>query len=126
MSDVLQVNVESLADGLDRAVKVMETLEQGQKVEKQESIGFVNVTSMLALFTPKRWELIETLRNSEGMSINALANLLKRNYKNVHTDVSTLIEWGIVQKNDKNRVYVPYSELIFDVKLPSKKSAQIP
>jgi predicted transcriptional regulator len=49
--------------------------------------------------------------------------LLKRNYKNVHTDVSTLIEWGIVQKNDKNRVYVPYSELIFDVKLTSRKAA---
>jgi predicted transcriptional regulator len=126
MSDVLRVNVESLADGLDRAVKVMEALEQGKTVEKQESIGFANVTSMLALFTPKRWELIETLRNSEGMSINALANLLKRNYKNVHTDVSALIEWGIVHKNDKNRVYVPYSELIFDVKLTSKKAAQIP
>ncbi len=122
----MRVNVESLADGLDRAVKVMEALEQGKTVEKQESIGFANVTSMLALFTPKRWELIETLRNSEGMSINALANLLKRNYKNVHTDVSALIEWGIVHKNDKNRVYVPYSELIFDVKLTSKKAAQIP
>ena len=123
MSDVLRVNVESLADGLDRAAKVMEALEQGQKVEKQESIGFSNVTSMLALFTPKRWELIETLRSSEGMSINALANLLKRNYKNVHTDVSALIEWGILQKNEKNRVFVPYSEFIFDVKLTSKKAA---
>ncbi|NCB43487.1 MAG: hypothetical protein EOM59_12845 [Clostridia bacterium] len=120
---MLQVNVESLADGLDRAVKVMESLEQGQKVEKQESIGFSNVANMLALFTPKRWELIETLSSSEGMSINALANLLKRNYKNVHTDVSALIEWGILQKNEKNRVFVPYSEFVFDVKLSSRKTA---
>lgn len=122
-NNVLQVNVESLADGLDRAVKVMESLEQGQKVEKQESIGFSNVANMLALFTPKRWELIETLSSSEGMSINALANLLKRNYKNVHTDVSALIEWGILQKNEKNRVFVPYSEFVFDVKLSSRKTA---
>jgi predicted transcriptional regulator len=120
---VLQVNVESLADGLDRAVKIMEALEQGKQVEKQESISFLNVSSMLSVFTPKRWELIETLRSSEAMSINALANLLKRNYKNVHTDVSVLIEWGILKLDDKGFVYVPYSEFVFDVKLPIKKAA---
>ncbi len=123
MSAVLQVNVESLADGLDRAVKIMEALEQGKQVEKQESIGFLNVSSMLSVFTPKRWELIETLRSSEAMSINALANLLKRNYKNVHTDVSVLIEWGVLKRDDKGFVYVPYSEFVFDVKLPIKKAA---
>ena len=123
MSAVLQVNVESLADGLDRAVKIMEALEQGKQVEKQESISFLNVSSMLSVFTPKRWELIETLRSSEAMSINALANLLKRNYKNVHTDVSVLIEWGILKLDDKGFVYVPYSEFVFDVKLPIKKAA---
>jgi predicted transcriptional regulator len=123
VSAVLQVNVESLADGLDRAVKIMEALEQGKQVEKQESIGFLNVSSMLSVFTPKRWELIETLRSSEAMSINALANLLKRNYKNVHTDVSVLIEWGVLKRDDKGFVYVPYSEFVFDVKLPIKKAA---
>lgn len=123
MSDILHVNVESLASSLDRAAKVMEALEQGKKVKQQEGIGFANVASMLSLFTPKRWELIEVLRSSEAMTVKALATILNRNYKNVHTDVAALIEWGVLKRNDKNLVYVPYNELVFDVKLPVKKAA---
>lgn len=123
MSDILHVNVESLASSLERAAKVMEALEQGKKVKQQEGIGFANVASMLSLFTPKRWELIETLRSSGAMSVYALAKMLNRNYKNVHTDVAGLIEWGILKKNERKLVYVPYSELVFDVKLPEKKAA---
>ena len=104
MSDILHVNVESLASSLDRAAKVMEALEQGKKVKQQEGIGFANVASMLSLFTPKRWELIEVLRSSEAMTVKALATILNRNYKNVHTDVAALIEWGVLKGNDKNLV----------------------
>ena len=123
MSDILYVNIESLASSLERAAKVMEALEQGKKVKQQEGIGFANVASMLSLFTPKRWELIELLRSSEAMSVKALATILNRNYKNVHTDVAALIEWGVLKKNESNLVYVPYNELVFDVKLPEKKAA---
>ena len=123
MSTILHVNVESLASSLDRAAKVMEALEQGKKVKKQEGIGFANVASMLSLFTPKRWELIEVLRSSEAMSVKVLATTLNRNYKNVHTDVAALIEWGVLKRNESNLVYVPYNELVFDVKLPVKKAA---
>ncbi len=123
MSTILHVNVESLASSLDRAAKVMEALEHGKKVKQQEGIGFTNVASMLSLFTPKRWELIEVLRSSDAMSVKALATILNRNYKNVHTDVAALIEWGVLKRNDKNWVYVPYSELLFDIKLPTKKAA---
>jgi predicted transcriptional regulator len=123
MTTVLHVNVESLAASLDRAARVMEALEQGKKIKQQEGISFASVASMLSLFTPKRWELIAVLRSSEAMNVKALAALLNRNYKNVHTDVSALIEWGILKRNDKNLVYVPYSELLFDVQLPEKKAA---
>jgi predicted transcriptional regulator len=123
MSDILRVNVESLASSLERAAKVMEALEQGKKVKQQEGIGFANVASMLSLFTPKRWELIEVLRSSEAMSVKALSTILNRNYKNVHTDVAALIEWGVLKRNESNLVYVPYNELVFDVKLPVKKAA---
>lgn len=123
MSDILRVNVESLASSLERAAKVMEALERGKKVKQQEGIGFANVASMLSLFTPKRWELIEVLRSSEAMSVKALATILNRNYKNVHTDVAALIEWGVLKRNESNLVYVPYNELVFDVKLPVKKAA---
>ena len=123
MNSVLHINVESLASSLERAANVMQALEQGKKVKAQESIGFANVAGMLSLFTPKRWALIETLKSTGAMSIYALAKRLHRNYKNVHTDVSTLMAWGVLKKDENNLVYVPYSELVFDVKLPEKQAA---
>jgi predicted transcriptional regulator len=123
MSDVLHINVEPLADSLERAAQVMEYLEKGESTNHYNGVGFSSVENMLSLFTLKRWELIETLRNSGEMSINGLAKELKRNYKNVHTDVMMFIEWGVVNKNEQNLVYVPYNEFIFDVKLSEKKAA---
>lgn len=123
MSDVLHINVEPLADSLERAAQVMECLEKGESTNHYNGVGFSSVENMLSLFTLKRWELIETLRNSGEMSINGLAKELKRNYKNVHTDVMMFIEWGVVNKNEQNLVYVPYNEFIFDVKLSEKKAA---
>ena len=123
MNTLLHINVESLRDSLDRAAQTMEAIEKGTTVEKYNGINFSEVGQMLSVFTPKRWELIEALRNHGYMSIRALATLLKRDYKNVHSDVSALMTWGVIEKNDDALIFVPHDELIFDVKLPRKKAA---
>lgn len=123
MSDILHVNVETLSDSLDRASKMMQSLTSGNEVEAYHGIGFKQVSNMLSLFTPKRWALVEALRSSGAMKINTLAKHLKRDYKNVHTDVSLLMEWGIIQKNEDGLIFVPYDEFVFDVKLSSRKAA---
>lgn len=47
---------------------------------------------LLASLTPARWTLLEQLRRAGPVSISELARRLGRHYKNVHTDVSRLIE----------------------------------
>jgi predicted transcriptional regulator len=39
---------------------------------------------LLKNLTPARWTLLEAVKRSGPMSINELARLLERNYKNVH------------------------------------------
>ncbi len=50
----------------------------------------------LASLTPKRVELLNYLANRRVESINELAHKIKRDVKNVHEDLSTLQELGLL------------------------------
>ena len=46
---------------------------------------------------------------------------LGRHYRNVHQDVTALIEWTVIDKNEAGRVFVPWDEI--DVRWPLLKQA---
>ena len=78
---------------------------------------------MLAVFTPKRWELLAVLRARGPMSIAELARQLGRDYKNVHHDVDKLRTWLAVEKDEQGRVLAPYAELVLEVHMPESQAA---
>jgi predicted transcriptional regulator len=51
------------------------------------------------------------------MSIYALAKFLNRHYKNVHDDIKTLEQIGLVEKNEQGRYVVPWDEITTTAKL---------
>jgi predicted transcriptional regulator len=57
------------------------------------------------------------------MTIAELARHLGRNYKNVHADVSQLIEWMAIERLDDGRVNVLWSEIVVGMKLPDRAAA---
>ncbi len=105
---------------LKRVAGTMKALERGEMAEPYFSVGFANVGQLFAIFTPRRWELLAALRQNGPASIAELARLLGRDYKNVHDDISKLIEWQVIEKEQGGRgqVFAPYSEILVDVRLP--------
>ena len=123
-STVLHVKVgESLLDSGRRAASVMKALQAGERADPYFAVSFVELGQMLAAFTPRRWELIAALRETGRLTIAELARKLGRNYKNVHTDVSQLIEWMAVERGEDGRVGVPWSEISIEMKLPQRLAA---
>lgn len=121
---VLHVKVgESLESNLARAAQTMEALQGGYTPKPYFGVGFSDMGQLLAIFTPRRWDLLGVLRKDGPMSIAALARCLKRDYKNVYSDVEKLIEWGALEKDESGRVVAPYSEIIVDVRLPGGRAA---
>jgi predicted transcriptional regulator len=121
---VLHVTVgESVASNLARARSAMETLQRGKTPQPHFGVGFAQVGQMLAVFTPKRWELIARLRETGPLTTAELARKLDRDYKNVHADVAALSEWLAVQRTEDGRVHVPWSEIVVDMKLPNRRAA---
>ncbi len=83
---VLNVKVgETLQESGLRAAAAMNALVQGKSAETYFGVSFEQVGQMLAAYTPKRWELIATLRALGPTTVAELARQLGRNYKNVHT-----------------------------------------
>jgi predicted transcriptional regulator len=122
--NILNVKVgEPLELSLVRAAQTMVALEKGETPVPYYGVGFSDIAQLYAVFTPRRWDLLAALREFGPMSIAALARLLKRDYKNVHGDVDKLREWLAVEKDEENRVFAPYSEIVVDVRMSQGRAA---
>lgn len=123
-NQILNVTVgEPLRDAGARAAVTMRAIARGEKVKPHFGVNFEQIGQMLAAFTPKRWELIAALREAGPTTVAELARRLGRDYKNVHTDVTQLIEWMAVERGDDGRVSVPWSEIVVGMKLPERAAA---
>lgn len=123
-NQILNVTVgESLREAGNRAAATMKAVARGEKVQPHFGVNFEQIGQMLAAFTPKRWELIAVLRQAGPLTVAELARRLGRDYKNVHTDVTQLIEWMAVERTEDGRVNVPWSEIVVDMKLPERVAA---
>jgi predicted transcriptional regulator len=112
-----------IQSSLALAQQMMERLDIGEEPAPYFGVGFKNVGQMLSVFTPKRWDLLATLREHGAMSIAELARTLQRDYKNVHNDVERLMEWLAIERDTNGKIFTPYSEIVVDVHLPQRKAA---
>ena len=71
---------------------------------------------MLSTLTPRRWELIQTVKRSGPTPIGDLAEPVEHDTIPGRTDVGTLVDLGILEINDRQRVSVPWHEI--DLRAP--------
>jgi len=114
---VLHIEISSPDESLRQFADVWHQAEQGEEVRPFYGIGFESMGGLISTLTPKRWELIERLHHCGPMSIYALAKLLQRDYKNIHTDVKALSELEIIQETGVGKVMVPWDEIEAHFKL---------
>ena len=71
--------------------------------------------------TPARSTELSRLKTAGPLSIYALAKRLGRHYRNVHKDVTALVDWMVIEKDESGRVFVPWDEI--DVRWPLIRKA---
>jgi predicted transcriptional regulator len=94
---------EILADASSRFKKAWKTGKLQPAV-----FTFSTPAQLFSVISPKRWQLIEKLQHLGPSTIRGLARHLGRDVKRVHDDVTALIEWGLVERDDDGLVRVPY------------------
>jgi predicted transcriptional regulator len=105
---VLEIRVGPPGDALDRFEAAWNRVAEGRKVSPLRILTLEDLPLFVKTLTPARWSLLETLRGEGTVSIYALANKLHRNYKNVHTDVTALMEAGLIEKVGKTEIRVDW------------------
>ena len=108
LAKVLELRVGDARDALDRFEAAWNRRNEGRKLERLRVLSVEDLPLLLRTLTPARWELIDRLREAGPLSIYQLAKLLRRDYKNVHTDVTALARIGLIEKQDDARVSVPW------------------
>lgn len=79
---------------------------------------FSSPAQLFSVISPKRWQLIEHLQHLGPSTIRGLARSLDRDVKRVHDDVTAMIDWGIVERDQEGLVHVPFKVIHaeFDLK----------
>ena len=107
-----------------QAIEAARRLEAGESVpEADYHLGFATAQQLFTELTPARLALLEALKGLGPLSIYALAKTLGRNYSNVHRDCGKLLELGLVEKDEGQRVWVPWEEILIRVSLGGKAAA---
>ena len=117
MKRKIKVRIGGLEEALDRFERVWTRAEKGAVRGAEVRLTFESLPVLLSNLTPARWTLLEQLRRLGPLSINELARRLGRHYKNVHTDVSRLIELGLIERRADQRVAVVWDIVAAEMRL---------
>jgi predicted transcriptional regulator len=73
-----------------------------------EIISFETPALLFKVLTQKRWELLSALTGAGPMTLREAARRVGRDVKAVHGDVHALLNAGILQKTEENRIVFPF------------------
>ena len=107
----IEIEIMRSNDALNAAIDTWHIAESGKHVTPRLSFG--SIKDLFSAITEKRLELLRYVaEQKEVLNIRQLTQALGRNYKNVHTDVSALEKLGLIEKDEKGVLTVPYDEIV--------------
>ena len=99
-------------------------IDKGERLPNADyQLNFASASQLFTELTPKRLELLDTLKRTGPQSIYRLAKILRRNYSNVHSSVMSLLELGLIAKDADDKVYVPWDDVEIHVSLSGSIAA---
>ncbi len=118
MSSKIRIGVDKAEESAHRFIETWHQAEQGKTVEvPEERLVFEDLETLLRVLTPRRWALLRRLKREGSTSVRALAKLLGRDYKNVHTDVKALALLGLIIREERGEVLVPWETVTAEMRL---------
>jgi len=74
----------------------MEGRGRGQEGHPRKGTYFTSLEAARKVLTPKRLQLLRVIRQGRPDSVYQLAQLVGRDFKNVHADVQALAAYGLI------------------------------
>ena len=81
------------------------------KGEKAARISFATPELLWKVLTTKRWQLLKAMCGAGPLSIREVARRVGRDVKAVHTDVTALLNAGVLDRVEDGRVIFPFDSV---------------
>jgi predicted transcriptional regulator len=120
-----------IRSGVERSKALREAVRRvarGDRAPHESGLYFESVDELRRILTAKRLELLLAIARDRPASVHKLAGLVKRDYKNISTDVALLERLGLVslERLKKGRAQaptVPYDEIRVTIDLRQPREA---
>lgn len=84
---------------------------QAGKPERSARIGFASPELLWQVLTAKRWELLKILCGAGPISIREAARRVERDVKAVHSDITALLNAGVLDRAEGGGVVFPFEAI---------------
>jgi predicted transcriptional regulator len=81
------------------------------KEERAARITFATPELLWKVLTAKRWQLLKIMCGAGPLSIREAARRVGRDVKAVHTDVTALLNAGVLDRVEDGRVIFPFDSV---------------
>lgn len=98
------LEVRSPANAMDNFIQAWKT----GKPERSARIGFATPEVLWQVLTAKRWELLKVLCGAGPVSIREAARRVERDVKAVHSDVTALLNAGVLDRAEGGGIVFPF------------------
>ena len=98
-------------------VKAWHQAIKGKTIEPVERVYFLDVETMIRTLTSRRLDLLNALRKTGPTSVRAISQQLKRDYKNVYSDVKLLKQVGLIETDKEELISVPWDRIAAEIPL---------
>ena len=78
------------------------------KAQKSARISFASPELLWKVLTAKRWELLKALCGAGPVSIREAARRVDRDVKAVHSDLTALLNAGVINRTERGGVEFPF------------------
>ncbi len=86
-----------------------------------ETLNFETPGAFFSRLTERRWELLDALLGSGTVGVRELARRLGRDVKRVHEDAATLVELGLIEKDERGALNCPFENIHVDMMMASTR-----
>lgn len=125
----LNISIRSAIERSKALGAAMRRVAGGDRTPQEPELYFENIEELRRILTEKRLELLLAITRHRPVSVNELAGLIGRDYKNVSTDITLLERLGLVKleaSSGRGRAQtptVPYDEIQVTIDLRQPHAA---
>ena len=105
--------------GISNRQSINERFMAAWETEKPQSprISFESEELLWKTLTLKRWQILKEMTGAGELTIREVARRLKRDVKAVHSDISTLLQCGLLDKTETGKVIFAFDAIHVDFML---------